>query len=335
MKTKNLYESVIKYYDQCKNFSETSRVFGISDNTVRNWVKGKIDQTGKKLKNCGRKKKLSKTQQTRVKRKVRTLNSEKKRVTAALIKEEYDLENVSVRTVRRTISSLEFRYCKPTSKIVLTAKHKKARLEFAKNCIKDNHDWNITIFTDEKRFCLDGPDSWSSWMDPNDKIIKNNRQNKGGGIMVWGALFPNGYLHIVSLEGRINSQVYQNFINDDFKPFIDMIYPDGNYYLQQDNCSVHVSKSTLKFFEENNIRTFKWPSKSPDLNIIENIWKTMSSIVYDEKCQYNTLDELWKAIDRATSEINVNRLEYVQSLFRSIPSRLVDVISRKGDIIDY
>ena len=41
-----------------------------------------------------------------------------------------------------------------------------------------------TVFTDEKRFSLDGPDNWSTWMKTknDDKIIK--RQMGGGGLMV-------------------------------------------------------------------------------------------------------------------------------------------------------
>ena len=66
-----------------------------------------------------------------------------------------------------------------------------------------------------------------------------------------------------------------------------------DFVLQQGNCSVHVSSKTLEFLEGAGIEMLPWPSRSPDLNFIENVWGLNSSRVYDGP-QPTNLDDLWQ-----------------------------------------
>ena len=77
---------------------------------------------------------------------------------------------------------------------------------------------------------------------------------------------------------------------------------------QQDNAPIHVARSSLNYFKERNIPLFQnWPAKSPDMNIIENVWSILSRKVYDGGRQYDNIEDLvaaietgWKSIDQAT-----------------------------------
>ena len=75
----------------------------------------------------------------------------------------------SARTIRRVLSRCpSLVYKKFKSKPVLTDNHKRARFEFAQESIKIRRDWSKIIWSDEKKFNLNGPDGIRYyWPDTN------------------------------------------------------------------------------------------------------------------------------------------------------------------------
>uniref|UniRef100_A0AC35TS96 HTH_Tnp_Tc3_1 domain-containing protein n=1 Tax=Rhabditophanes sp. KR3021 TaxID=114890 RepID=A0AC35TS96_9BILA len=141
---------------------------GRSRHVVYNYLKNS-DVYGTS-KHTGRKRKLNE-------RDIRAIGraSSNRQVSCARIKNELGLQN----------SLLEKK--KNESQTGINKKPKKVRYDFACKVIKSKLDWSKVIFTDEKRFNLDG---WNQyWHDiRKPEIVRKKRCIKGGSVMIWTAL---------------------------------------------------------------------------------------------------------------------------------------------------
>ena len=103
------------------------------------------------------------------------------------------------------------------------------------------------------------------------------------------------------------------------------IYHSG-YALQQDGAPARRSSSTTKFLDEQGVHVLQsWPSQSPDLSVIENVWQ----ILKDKVSQRNpsNREELWRV---AVEEWNNIPRERIRSLYGSIPRRMSACVAARG-----
>ena len=138
---------------------------------------------------------------------------------------------------------------------------------------------------------------------------------------------------ILILSGNQNANHYINTLGRGLLPFVaDTFGAEHPWVFQHDGAAIHTAIATRKWLTERQIRTLPWPAKSPDLNIIENVWGFMARTVYKRRKQYSTVDELKQAIRDARDEINS---DYIFKLYNSIPRRLMAVIDAKGNATKY
>jgi transposase len=302
---------------------------GLQKATVQYMVKNAY---GRMKRKTGVQKKITKRLQVRVKRACEQMLQSGEKVTARKIREECALD-ASRRTVQRFLKSTGYRYKKARHEILLSAKHKADRVFHCKMWLKDRVDWNKVVFSDEKKFNMDGPDGWHSYARDGVDIIRDKRQAGGGGVMVWGMVFPDGEIFLHMLEGRQNSGTYKALMEDVAVPAI-MARMGDDFVFQQDNCSIHVSSMMRDFFEDEGIRLLSWPSRSPDLNIMENVWEMLSLEVYDGP-QLRNKATLVRKIRLAVEKINREKTAALFHLYSSFVDRLFKCIFGKGQKINY
>lgn len=256
-----------------------------------------------------------------------------KAISSSKVKANLNL-SVSARTVRRVIkNSTLISYKKRSRKPILSQPQRARRVNWSRARLAWTDQWHNVIFSDEKKFNLDGPDGNTYYYHDIRKpeLLHNKRHSGGDSVMVWGAIGYYGKSDIAFLEGNQNSEKYQATLHDFLLPRAAEI-GGQNWIFMQDNAPIHASASTLAWLDEREIEVLPWPARSPDLNPIENVWAYMSSIVYANGKQYNKVADLKVAIQAAWAKVSE---EYRQKLYNSMQKRVIEVVQKRGVIINY
>ena len=227
----------------------------------------------------------------------------------------------SLRTIQRYLKENKIIYGNVIKKPRLSEKHKIARIEWAMKNF--GTDWSKIIFSDEMTIWLDKKSNKCLYKTGNKKIIDVDRYSKK--YNVWACITLGGIETFFIFEENMNSEMYMKIL----EVFLLPIYKK-DYLFQQDNHSVHKSKTVINFFEENKINLLEFPAKSPDLNPIENIWGVIKKDIsnrtdVNKDIFLNIIEETLKNIKYST----------VFNCVASMPNRLSKVIDQKGHAINY
>ena len=149
--------------------------------------------------------------------------------------------------------------------------------------------------------------------------------------MTWAAISIFGRLALVFIEGRMNSNTYLEMLESHLIPFLRK-YRRLHFKFQQDNASIHVSSASKQWFIDKKIDLLGWPAKSPDLNIIENVWSILARDVYENSRQFDTVTQLKIAIEQAWERLSPEKLK---KLYDSCHRRMISVIQRSGKATFY
>src|SRR3954470_22401281 len=97
---------------------------------------------------------------------------------------------------------------------------------------------------------------------------------------------------------------------------------------QQDNDPKYTSHVTEKFLQDNVPEVIDWPSNSPDLNPIENLWNIVKTNV--ERRRPKNLDNLNRFMIEEWKDIPDS---VIKNLIGSMRKRCEAVIERNGERI--
>lgn len=258
-------------------------------------------------------------------------NQNNEKVNSTILKRECGLD-CSTRTLRRYLIRRDMKYAKASMEIKLSKKDKVFRMNVISAWIESNIDWQNVVFSDEKCFSLDGPSHWMSYIHQGTKLIRQRRHSRGGSLMVWLYCMSNGLLGFKFVNGSLKSKDYKEFLSESLIRIANAnIGP--KFLIQQDNAPVHRSKLIQNFVSEHNIKVIQWPPRSPDLNIVENIWKMLSDHIYVGN-QFSNISELRVTITNSIHYFNETRRADIISLYEKFRHRLTHVLRSNGNLFN-
>lgn len=246
----------------------------------------------------------------------------------ATLEEKYSDLNIGETTVRRELSKLGYVAILPRKVPLLTQKAKDIRLSWARDHL--HYNWKKVVFSDETTIQMfrNTTLAWSRDGKPIQPMVKHPFK-----VHVWAAINVKGKIGMHMFTENLDRHLYRQILNDH-------LYSNANELLgrrwifQQDNDPKHTSRDVqndLGIHLPN--RVLSWPSYSPDLNPIENIWailkkkieKNIKKLVAQKKkisieVFLNVIREEWDNLDNAA----------IVNCINSMPNRIKACIDAEG-----
>ncbi len=182
------------------------------------------------------------------------------------------------------------------------------------------------LWSDETKIQLFGINStrrvWrrrNAAYDPKNTI--NTVQHGGGNIMLWGVFLLRGQDNCSASKGRWTGPCTIR------ARALKMV---RGWVFQHNNDPKHTAKATKDCLKKKHIKVLEWPSQSPDLHPIENLWRDLKVRVAKLQPQnLNDLETICKEDwDRIPPEI-------CAKLVANYKKHLTSVIANKGFATKY
>ena len=244
---------------------------------------------------------------------------------------------VSRELVNKRLVSAGYYARRPLSKPLLQQRHRRQRLQWA----REHHAWRAqhwthVVFSDEARFEVYRRDGRVRVRRRhqeryNEACILPKVQAGGGGITIWGAFHAGGKSDLVVIDGNLNQVKYQRILEDTMLPFARGVFRN-NFVYQDDNAPPHRARTVNDFLNNEGVERMDWPSISPDMNPIENLWAEITRIINNLDHQPTSVAELRQDVMDAWANIGVDTL---RTLAEGMPRRVQALQAARGGHTKY
>ncbi|GFX72045.1 transposable element Tcb2 transposase [Trichonephila clavipes] len=190
-------------------------------------------------------------------------------------------------------------------------------------------DWRRVIFSDESRFSL-GADAhrtrvWRRTGQRSDPAFIVERHTAiSQGVTVWGAISWDTRSSLVVLQGTLTARRY---VDDILTPIVlPMLSSHPGAIYQQDNARPHTARLSQQCLQGYDV--LPWPTRSPDLSPIENVWDALGRQLQPSRDTGELtaqMQRLWQDLPQGV----------ISDLIESMPRRISACIAARGGFTTY
>jgi hypothetical protein len=137
-----------------------------------------------------------------------------------------------------------------------------------------------------------------------------------------------GVGQLIRIEGKMNAVKYTEILREGFLGTLaDYRLTPFDIVFQHDRDPKHMARLTQRWLQSHRVNVLPWPSRSPDLNIIEHVWAHLKQRVCTYEPAPRNKNELWAVTEKEWKAISP---DYIASLYDSMPRRVLAVYTAKG-----
>lgn len=319
----NKIRFLVLYQDVSKKSTVIQKYTGISLRTIQDWT-AKTEQNINILEHAkgqGRKRSISEAKKKKI---VRTARRAPSSSSTRKLANQYEVGKSST---HRVLQEKKFKFAKVKKRKALTPQEMENRVNFCRDMLlRNNKRLRNSFFGDEMGINLSDCHPDKVWIPPRKKV-KVDKPKKDVRLNCWGAISYNGATNLHIYKGSLKSDRYENIL-EEHKEEMDELYPRG-YDYHHDNPYVHTAAEEWMLGQHFKIGNF--PTYSPDLTPIENLWSTLKTAV--AKDNPKTEDKLRKSLLKNWE--NLTEINRLRPYFDGLVHRYKECIDKLGERLDY